>query len=116
MSRSDYAYRGVKSRCWCRHRLQPAVDKFGQDLGSRYCGTVAPSSVRTPKGFNTAPSGVAFLGTSDTLRLVAAARADIARIRGLRRDTWHFDPASTVALTSVAHRGTPSGRHGGCTG
>ena len=99
MIRSDYAYH-VQSRGWCDIGYNLLVDRFGRIWEGRYGGIGRAVIGAHAEGFNTGTVGVAFLGTTDHYAPGSAARTAFERVAVYAGKTWHFDPASTVVLTS----------------
>ena len=99
MIRADYAYH-VQSRGWCDIGYNLLVDRFGRIWEGRYGGIGRPVIGAHAEGFNTGTVGVAYLGSTDHYAPVAAARAAFERVAVYAATTWHFDPASTVVMTS----------------
>ena len=99
MIRADYAYH-VQSRGWCDIGYNLLVDRFGRIWEGRYGGIGRAVIGAHAQGFNTGTVGVAFLGTTDHYAPPAAAVAAFTRVAIYAATTWHFDPSSTVVMTS----------------
>jgi uncharacterized protein with LGFP repeats len=99
MIRADYAYH-VMSRGWCDIGYNLLVDHFGRIWEGRYGGIGRTVIGAHAEGFNDGTVGVAFLGSTDHYAPGAAARAAFERVAVYAGTTWHFDPASTVVVTS----------------
>jgi YD repeat-containing protein len=99
MIRADYAYH-VQSRGWCDIGYNLLVDRFGRIWEGRYGGIGRAVIGAHAEGFNTGTVGVAFLGNSDGYSPSAAVRTAFERVAIYAATTWHFDPSSTVVMTS----------------
>jgi uncharacterized protein with LGFP repeats len=101
--RADYAYH-VKARGWSDLGYNLLVDQFGRVWEGRRGGLGRATIGSHAQGFNTGTLGVAMLGDMTRARASVAAQKALARVIGYAAATWHFDPRTTVRLTS---RGSP---------
>ncbi|MFL6239631.1 MAG: N-acetylmuramoyl-L-alanine amidase [Actinomycetes bacterium] len=99
MIRADYAYH-VRTRGWCDLGYNLVVDRYGRIWEGRYGGVGRAVIGAHAEGFNTGTLGVAFLGESDHYAPSAAVRAAFSHVAIYAATTWHFDPSSTVVMTS----------------
>jgi hypothetical protein len=107
--RADYAYH-VKGRGWSDLGYNLLVDQYGRVWEGRGGGLGRATIGSHAQGFNTGTLGVAMIGDlTHTTASVAAQRA-LERVIAYAATTWHFDPRSTVRLTSRGSPRYPDGR------
>lgn len=109
MIRADYAYH-VRTRGWADLGYNLLVDTFGRVWEGRRGGLGRATIGSHAQGFNTGTLGVAVLGDMTKARASTAAKLALARVVGYAASTWHFDPRTTVRLTSKGSPRYPSGR------
>jgi uncharacterized protein with LGFP repeats len=110
MIRADYAYH-VQSRGWCDIGYNLLVDRFGRIWEGRYGGIGRAVIGAHAEGFNTGTVGVSYLGSTDHYAPSAAAIAAFTRVAIYAATTWHFDPSSSVVMTSGGSPRYAAGRH-----
>ncbi len=97
--RADYAYH-VQERGWSDLGYNVVVDKFGGIWEGRAGGIGRATIGSHAEGFNTGTLGVSLLGDmTKALPSPEAVRA-VAQVSAYAADTWRFDPAGSVVLTS----------------
>ncbi|MCU1599498.1 MAG: repeat protein [Frankiales bacterium] len=106
--RADYAYH-VKTRGWADLGYNLLVDEYGRVWEGRRGGLGRATIGSHAQGFNTGTVGVAMLGDMTKTHASEAADRALARVVAYAATTWHFDPRTTVRLTS---RGSPRYRSG----
>jgi flagellar hook assembly protein FlgD len=85
------------------------VDKYGQVFEGR-AGGIAKNVVGAhAEGFNTGSTGVALLGTYQSMKISAAARAALVRLLAWRLDVAHVDPLSRLTWSSGGNPEYPVG-------
>lgn len=101
--RADYAYH-VKGRGWSDLGYNLLVDQYGRVWEGRRGGLGRATIGSHAQGFNTGTLGVAMIGDMTHATASVAAQRALERVIAYAATTWHFDPRSTVRLTS---RGSP---------
>jgi hypothetical protein len=107
--RADYAYH-VRTRGWADLGYNLLVDAYGRVWEGRRGGLGRATIGSHAQGFNTGTLGVAMLGDMTQVHASTAAKLALARVVGYAASTWHFDPRTTVRLTSKGSPRYPSGR------
>jgi hypothetical protein len=107
--RADYAYH-VKTRGWSDLGYNLLVDQYGRVWEGRRGGLGRATIGSHAQGFNTGTLGVAMLGDMTHTTASVAAEKALARVIGYAATTWHFDPRTTVRITSHGSPRYPSGR------
>ena len=107
--RADYAYH-VRGRGWPDLGYNLLVDSFGRVWEGRRGGLGRATIGSHAQGFNTGTLGVAMIGDLTKTKATRAAELALARVVGYAASTWHFDPRTTVQLTSKGSPRYPSGR------
>ena len=85
------------------------VDKYGQIFEGRGGGIARNVIGAHAQGFNTGSTGVAVLGTYETTKISAAARAALVKLLAWRLDVAHVNPLGTLTWTSGGNPKYPAG-------
>jgi flagellar hook assembly protein FlgD len=85
------------------------VDKYGQVFEGRGGGIAKNVVGAHAEGFNTGSTGVALLGTYESTKISAAARAALVRLLAWRLDVAHVDPLSRLMWASGGNPKYPAG-------
>ena len=107
--RADYAYH-VRTRGWSDLGYNLLVDQYGRVWEGRRGGLGRATIGSHAQGFNTGTLGVAMLGDMTKAHASDAADKALARVVAYAATTWHFDPRTTVRLTSKGSPRYSSGR------
>jgi flagellar hook assembly protein FlgD len=85
------------------------VDKYGQVFEGRAGGITRNVVGAHAEGFNTGSTGVAVLGSYDSQRISAAARAALVRLLAWRLDVAHVNPLAKLTWSSGGNPRYPAG-------
>lgn len=98
--RSMYAFH-VKSRGWCDLGYQVLVDRFGRAYEGRKGSLSAFVMGAQVGGFNADTTGVSVIGDFMSVPLSSAAASTVTKVAAWEADRSHFDPSTSVTLTSA---------------
>jgi flagellar hook assembly protein FlgD len=85
------------------------VDKYGQVFEGRGGGVAQNVVGAHAEGFNTGSTGIAVLGSYESTKISAAARAALVKLLAWRLDVAHVDPLSRLTWSSGGNPKYPAG-------